>query len=264
MLLARLTSAIITISIAMMLSRNTMPSRVPLATASIELTGGSSSARCAAGGRVRAKRHHQRRDRQRRRGADDGGGQDMAERAGDDRADQRGVQHHDGAGDAGHAAAHQREQLAAFELRQIGPDQQRRLDMPDKDMHRRAEPERPADPDRAPQHPGESLHDALQHAPVEQERRQRADHQHHRQRAEREDIGRAGPALGERQFAAAEIAEDKPGAGLGRLLDRLDRVRQQQKRRRGRRKFQEQQRQRRLAAPPRRRPAATRRATGPR
>ena len=73
---------------------------------------------------------------------------------------------------------------------QIGPDQQRRLDMPDKDMHRRAEAERPADPDRAPQHPGEGLHDALQHAPVEQQRRQRADHQHHRQRAEGEDIGR--------------------------------------------------------------------------
>jgi hypothetical protein len=110
---------------------------------------------------------------------------------------------------------------------QVGADQQRRLDMADKDVHRRAEAERPADADGPPQHPGERLHDALQHPPVEQERRQRADDQHHRQGAKREDEAAAGLGLGKGQFGAAEIAEDKAGAGLGRLLQRLDRLVQQ-------------------------------------
>jgi hypothetical protein len=124
---------------------------------------------------------------------------------------------------------------------QVGADQQRRLDMADKDVHRRAEAERPADPDGAPQHPGKSLHDQLQDAPVEQQRRQGADHQHHRQRLERED--KAGTRLGldKRQIAPAEIAENKAGASVGRLLQRLDALVQQQEHGRCRREFEKQQ-----------------------
>ena len=56
--------------------------------------------------------------------------------------------------------------------REIGPDQQRRLDHADEDMHGRADAQRPADAERSPQHPGEAR-TILQHAPVEQQRGQR-------------------------------------------------------------------------------------------
>ena len=55
-----------------------------------------------------------------------------------------GVDHQHGAGDAGHAAGHHDEQLAAGEARQIGPDEQRRLDHAEEDVGggRRARPRR--------------------------------------------------------------------------------------------------------------------------
>ena len=168
--LTRLTSATSTTSMAMMLARKTMPSRGAL------------------GDRVH--RADRRVGRSRARASADGSGRNgtisaaMASAAGVlitaairmlpsasgmTGPSDRGVEHHHRAGDPGHAAAHQREQFAAREPHQIGADQQRRLDMADKDMHRRAEAQRPADPDRAAQHPGEDLDDALQHAPIEQQ-----------------------------------------------------------------------------------------------
>jgi hypothetical protein len=176
--------------------------------------------------------------RQRRRGADHRHDQDFAESVGNDGADQAGIEHHDGTGDPGHAAAHQGKQLAAREPHQIGADQERRFDMTDKDVNRGTEAERPADPDRAPQHPGKGLYDALQDTPIEQQRGKRADHQHQRQRAKGED--KAGPRLGfgKRQLAAAEIAEDKTGPGLGGVLQCLDGAVQHQKRRPRRREPQ--------------------------
>jgi hypothetical protein len=48
--------------------------------------------------------------------------------------------------------------------------------MTDKDVDRGAKPQRAANPDRTAQHPGEPLDDPLQNPPMEQQRRQRADH----------------------------------------------------------------------------------------
>ena len=50
--------------------------------------------------------------------------------------------------------------------------------------------------------------------------------------------------LGEGQRAAAEIAEDKPGAGVGRVLQRLNAVIEQEERLGCRRKFEQQHRDR--------------------
>ena len=166
-------------------------------------------------------------------------------------AEHRGIEHHHGAGDPGHAAAHQREQLAALHAHQIRADQQRRLDMADKDCTAAPRPSGPPMPDDAAQHPGEGADDALQYAPIEQQGRQRADHQHQRQCAESEDKAGARLDFGEGRRAAAEIAEDEAGAGVGRLLQRLNRVVEQQECRRGGRKFEQQQRQRELQRNPR-------------
>ena len=92
------------------------------------------------------------------------------------------VEHQHGAGDAGHAAGHHDEQFAARELREIGPDEQRRLDMADEDVGGGREPDRAADAERALERPGEAAHDRRQDAPVEQQRGQHAHHQHDRQR----------------------------------------------------------------------------------
>src|ERR1051326_5984286 len=78
---------------------------------------------------------------------------------------------------------------------------------------------------------------------MKQERRERADDEHHWQRAKREDEALAGLGLGKRQFGAAEIAKDKTGAGLGRLLQRLDRLVQHKKHGGRRREFQKQERE---------------------
>ena len=113
--------------------------------------------------------------------------------------------------------------------------------MADEDVHRGTEAERAADPDSASQHPGKRLHDALQDAPVEQQGGERADDQHQRERPEGEDEAGAGPGLGKRQLPAAQITENKAGAGLGGALQPLDGPVQQQERRPGQRKSQKHQ-----------------------
>ena len=99
----------------------------------------------------------------------------------------RGVEHEHRAGDAGHAAGHDDEHFAPRELGQIGPDEQRRLDLADKNIGRRGEPGGAADVERLFQRPGKAAHDGRHDAPVEQQRRQHAHHQHHRQRLEAEN-----------------------------------------------------------------------------
>ena len=72
------------------------------------------------------------------------------------------------------------------------------------------------------QRPGEAAHDRRHDAPVEQQRRQHAHHQHHRQRLEGEDEIGARRLRIERQRAAADIAEHERGAGPRRRRDRVD------------------------------------------
>jgi len=60
----------------------------------------------------------------------------MRRRIGNDRPEQSRVDDQHGAGNAGHAAGHDDEQLAACQPRQIGPDEQRRLDHAEKDIGR--------------------------------------------------------------------------------------------------------------------------------
>ena len=67
-------------------------------------------------------------------------------------------------------------------LRQIGPDEQRRLDHAEEDVGRGREPDRAADAERALEQPGKAAHDRRQDAPIEQ---QRGEHAHHQQRPAR-------------------------------------------------------------------------------
>ena len=127
----------------------------------------------------------------------------------DQRREERRVEHQHGAGDAGHAAGHHQKQFAAGELRQIGADEQGRLDHAEKDVRRRGQPHRAADAEGALQEPRHAAHDRRQHAPVEQQRRQNAHDQDDRQRLKRQDEIRAGRLEVEGQRAAAEIAEHK-------------------------------------------------------
>ena len=187
MALARCTSATSTISMAQMLSSSSRPAAVPLTIASMVLdaTGADRPAcrRCAARLRLR---HHDQADEDRGRRAEHGGDHQVRGRVGDDRAEHGGVEHQHGAGDAGHAAGHHDEQLAAREPRQIGPDEQRRLDHAEEDVGGGREPDRAADAERALEHPGKAAHDRRQHAPIEQQRGEHAHHQHDRQRLQGE------------------------------------------------------------------------------
>ena len=137
----------------------------------------------------------------------------MAGGVGQDRAEQGGVEHQHGAGDARHAAGHDDEQFAARQRREVGPDEQRRLDHAEKDVGCGRQADRAADAERPFEQPGEAAHDRRQDAPVEQQRGEHAHHQHHRQGLQREDeIGaRRLEVVG--QGAAAEIAEDERRAG---------------------------------------------------
>ena len=72
---------------------------------------------------------------------------------GNQRRQQRGVEHQHGAGDAGHAAGHHQEQFAARQLREIGPDEQRRFHHAEEDVGGGGEPDRAADAERALQQP---------------------------------------------------------------------------------------------------------------
>ena len=146
----------------------------------------------------------------------------MRRRIRDQRREQRGVKHQHGAGDPGHAAGHHQKQFAARQLRQIGPDEQRRFHHAEEDVGGGGEADRAADAERALQQPRHAAHDRRQDAPVEQQRRQHAHHQNDRQRLERQDEIRAGRLEVERQRAAAEIAEHEGGAGAGGGRDGVD------------------------------------------
>ena len=156
----------------------------------------------------------------------------------------RRIEHEHGAGDAGHAAGHDDEHFAARELRQIRPDEQRRLDLADENIGRRGQPGGAADVERLFQRPGKTAHDRRHDAPVEQQRRQHAHHQHHRQRLEAEDELRRRRLDVERRGAAADIAEHESGAGLGRVGDRIDRAIDPIERDLGLRHFEHQQSER--------------------
>ena len=178
----------------------------------------------AAGALVGSLRHHDQADQDGRRRAQHGGNDKMRRRVRDQRREEGRVEHQHGAGDAGHAAGHHQKQFAAGELRQIGADEQRRLDHAEKDVGRGGQPHRAADAERALQQPRHAAHDRRQHAPVEQQRRQNAHDQHDRQRLKRQDEIRARRLEIERQRAAAEIAEHEGGAGARGRRDRVDGV----------------------------------------
>ena len=86
----------------------------------------------------------------------------------DQRREQRGVKHQHGAGDAGHPAGHDQEQFAAGELRQIGPDEQRRFHHTEKNVGGGGQSDRAADAERAFQEPRHAVHDRRQHPPIEE------------------------------------------------------------------------------------------------
>ena len=148
----------------------------------------------------------------------------MRRRIRDQRREQGGVEHQHGAGDAGHAAGHDQKQFAARQLREIGPDEQRRFHHAEKDVGRRRQPDRAADAERALQQPRHAAHHRRQDFPVEQQRGQHAHDQHHRQRLKRQDEIRARRLEVERQRAAAEIAEHEGSAGAGSCGNSPDRV----------------------------------------
>ena len=169
-------------------------------------------------------RHHDLADHHRDRRAEHRGDDEMARGVGDGVAQELRVEHQHGAGDAGHAAGHHHEQFAARELREIGPDEQRRLDMADEDVGRGGKPDRAADAHGAVEREGEAVHHRRQDAPVEQQRGEHAHQQHDRQRVERQHEFLAGIFQLEGQRAAADIAEHEGGAGAARRGDRVDHV----------------------------------------
>ncbi len=65
------------------------------------------------------------------------------------------IKHEHRAGDAGHAAGHHHEHFAAREFGEIGPDEQRRLDLADEDIGRGRQPDGAADVEGALERPGE-------------------------------------------------------------------------------------------------------------
>ena len=79
----------------------------------------------------------------------------MAERAGHDGLEDRRVEHEHRARDRGEPDREQHEQFRTRQPREIGPDQQRRLDHAEKDRGRGAEPDRAADAHDLAQDPGE-------------------------------------------------------------------------------------------------------------
>ncbi len=225
MAFARYTSAMNTISMATMFRRSSRPAPVPLTMASMVLT-----APCSMSPSVPPVRrslgvgHHDEADQDRRRRAEHRADHDMAGGVRYRRCENGRVKHEHRAGDAGHAAGHHHEHFAAGQFGEIGPDEQRRLDLADEDVGRRGEADRAADIERALEHPGKSAHDRRHDPPVEQKRSEHAHHQHDRQRLEGEDELRSGRLGFERQRTAADIAEHERGTGPGRRRDRLDRV----------------------------------------
>lgn len=111
-----------------------------------------------------------------------------------------------------------RAKLSALHFQEIGPDEERRLDHAHKNMHRRSQAKRAADPECVPEQEGETANDALEYAPIEHDRRQRTDHKNQGKSSESENKARAGRDLGKRQRRAPKIAENEAGAGVGCLL----------------------------------------------
>ena len=136
-----------------------------------------------------------------------------------------GVEGEHRAGDARHADRHGGEQAAAAHGGEVGAHQQRRLHHADEDVGRRRRADRAGDAERALQHPADAVHDHLQHAPVIEQPRQRADHQDQRQGLEGQDEAGLGPHGLERRRPAGEIAEHQPHAGIGGGLQRGDQPR---------------------------------------
>ena len=135
-----------------------------------------------------------------------------------------GIEHEHGAGDAGHAAGHHHEHFRARQLCQIRPDEQRRLDLADENIGRRRQPDGAADVERLFQQARKAAHDRRHDAPIEQQRRQHAHHQHDGERLKAENEGGGRLLDLERQRPAADIAEHERGAGPGRGGDGIHRV----------------------------------------
>ena len=133
---------------------------------------------------------------------------------------------------------------ARVSLREIRPDEERRLHIADEDIGRGRQADRAADTERALEHKGKSAHDGRQDFPVEQERREHAHHQHDGQAVEGEHELAAGSFRIEGQRAAAEIAEHEGSASLGRRRHGIDRAVDRRHRAAHRRDFQEDDRQR--------------------
>ena len=168
--------------------------------------------------------HHDETDQDRRRRAEHRADHDMAGGVGDGVGKDRRIKHEHRAGDAGHAAGHHHEHFRARQFCQIRPDEQRRLDLADKNIGRRRQAHRAADVERLFQRPRKAAHDRRHDAPIEQQRRQHAHHQHDRQRLKAENEFRPRRLQLERQRPAADIAEHERGAGPGRGGDGIDRL----------------------------------------
>ncbi len=129
---------------------------------------------------------------------------------------------------------------------EIGPHQDRRFHHADEDIDGGAGSQRPADADGSAQDEGHAGDHALQQTPMEQQRRQRANHEDHRKDAEGQRQGRALAVELEGKGAAADIAEDKAGARLGGAVERAHPLREEGHRARRRWNFQQQHGERRL------------------
>ena len=140
------------------------------------------------------------------------------------RREHRRIEYQHRTGDARHAASHDDEQLAAGEAGEIGPDEQRRLDMTDEDIGRGRQPNCAADADGPFQRPGEGAHHRRHNAPVEQDRGEHAHHQQDRQCLQREHEFGAGHLQIVGQRPAAEIAEHERGSRPGGRANCTDRL----------------------------------------
>jgi hypothetical protein len=124
---------------------------------------------------------------------------------------------HHRSGNRRHAARHGDEELAPTHRPEIGTHEQRCLDHADKHVRRRAQPNCAAESHRALERAREEPDEPGQHAPVKEQRRECAHHQHDGQRAERQDERRRRGLHFERRRTATEVAEYERGAGLGCL-----------------------------------------------
>ena len=158
-------------------------------------------------GRRSGGRHHQRSDHDRRWRGDQRRREDVPHRFRHHRAEDAGVKHHHRARDTRHAAGHHNEQFATTHLLQVRANNQRCLHHTDKHIRRRGQTHCPAHAHGLFEKGGNATHDQRQHAPVEQQRRQRTHHQNQRQRAKGEYETGGLWLLGKRRFAATQITK---------------------------------------------------------